>query len=242
MEHNPLEHFQLYNLLDLHLFGIDISINKAVIMMWLVCIAVILFFLIAGRKVTLVPSRIQSLAEIALDFLKNMAVEGMGEEGVKFIPFLATLFFFILFSNYLGLIPGSYTVTSQLFVTGTFAVLVYLFSIIVGFKYHGAGFFRILIPPGTPAWLIPMIIPIEMISQLARPVSLSVRLFANMTAGHTIIGVLLGMAISLGFLIGWLPFTFSLLINGLEFLIAFIQAYIFTVLTTVYLGDAIKLH
>lgn len=242
METNPLEHFQLYKLFDLNLFGIDISINKAVVVMWLVCIAVILFFIAAGRKMTLIPTKIQSLAEIALDFLRNMAIEGMGEEGVKFVPFLATLFFFILFSNYMGLIPGSYTVTSQLFVTGTFAVLVYCFSIIVGFRYHGIGFLHILVPPGTPTWLVPMIIPIEIISQLARPVSLSVRLFANMTAGHTIIGVLLGMAISLGFLIGWLPFTFSLLINGLEFLIAFIQAYIFTVLTTVYLGDAIKLH
>ncbi|MBI1822180.1 MAG: F0F1 ATP synthase subunit A [Nitrospirae bacterium] len=242
MEHNPLEHFQLYNLLNLHLFGIDVSINKAVIMMWMVCAAVILFFLVAGRKVRLVPSRMQSLAEMAMDFLKNMVLENMGEKGLIFIPFIATLFFFILFSNLLGLIPGLYTVTSQLIVTAAFAVTVYLLSLMTGFIYHGLGFLKILVPPGTPGWLLPLMIPIEIVSQLARPISLAVRLFANMTAGHTVLGVLLGMAISLGFLIGWLPFAFSIGINLLEVGIAFIQAYIFVILTTVYLGDAIKMH
>ncbi|MBI3605144.1 MAG: F0F1 ATP synthase subunit A [Nitrospirae bacterium] len=242
MEHNPLEHFQLYKIFDLHLFGFDVSINKAVLMMWLVCVTVIVLFLSAGNRVRLVPSKLQSLAEISLGFLKNMVVENMGEEGRKFIPFVATLFFFILFSNLLGLIPGFYTVTSQLIVTAAFAVIVYLMSLIVGFIYHGFGFLKILVPAGTPGWLLPLMVPIEIVSQLARPVSLAVRLFANMTAGHTVLGVLLGMAISLGFLIGWLPFTFSIMINGLEVGIAFIQAYIFTILTTVYLGDAIKMH
>lgn len=242
MEHNPLEHFQLYKLFDLHLFGLDISVNKAVLMMWLVCVMVILFFLAAGRTVKLIPTRIQSLAEIAMDFLRNMVMENMGEEGLKFIPFVATLFFFILFSNLLGLIPGLYTVTSQLIVTAAFAGIVYLISLVVGFLYHGFGFLHILVPPGTPGWLLPLMIPIEIVSQLARPVSLAVRLFANMTAGHTVLGVLLGMAISLGFLIGWLPFGFSVAINLLEVGIAFIQAYIFTILTTVYLGDAINMH
>jgi F-type H+-transporting ATPase subunit a len=242
MEQNPLEHFQLYKMLDLHLLGWDISINKAVIMMWLVTVMVILFFLAASRSVKLIPNKIQSLAEIALDFLKNMVLENMGEEGLRFIPFVATLFFFILFSNLLGLIPGFYTVTSQLIVTGAFAGSVYLISLVVGFVYHGFGFFHILVPPGTPGWLLPLMIPIEIVSQLARPVSLAVRLFANMTAGHTVLGVLLGMAISLGLLIGWLPFGFSVAINLLEVGIAFIQAYIFTILTTVYLGDAIKMH
>lgn len=242
MEHNPLEHFQLYKIYDLHLMGFDISINKAVLMMWLVTVSVILFFMAASRRVTLVPGKLQNLAEVLLDFLRTMVLDNMGEKGAKFIPFIVTLFFFILFSNLLGLIPGFYTVTSQLIVTGGFAVGVYLISLVIGIYYHGAGFFYILVPPGTPAWLLPLMVPIEIVSQLARPVSLAVRLFANMTAGHTVLGVVLGMALGLGVLIGWLPFTFSILINGLEVGIAFIQAYIFTILTTVYLGDAIKLH
>ena len=242
MEHNPLEHFQLYNWISLHLFGFDVSINKAVVMMWLVSGSVILFFTFANRAVTLVPGRIQNLAEIAMDFLRNMVVENMGEKGLAFLPFVASLFFFILFSNLLGLIPGFYTVTSQLVVTAAFATFVYAISIVVGFAFHGAGFLHILVPPGTPGWLLPLMIPIEIVSQLARPVSLAVRLFANMTAGHTVLGVLLGMAISLGLLIGWLPFGFSVAINLLEVGIAFIQAYIFTILTTVYLGDAIRMN
>lgn len=210
--------------------------------MWLVTVSVILFFMAATRRVTLVPGKIQSIAEVMLDFLKKMTLENMGEKGSRFIPFIVTLFFFILFSNLLGLIPGFYTVTSQLIVTAGFAIVVYAISLGVGIYYHGAGFYHILIPPGTPFWLLPLMIPIEIVSQLARPISLAVRLFANMTAGHTVLGVLFGMALGLGVFIGWLPFTLTIAINGLELFIAFIQAYIFTILTTVYLGDAMNLH
>ena len=160
----------------------------------------------------------------------------------KFVPFLWTLFLFILFANLLGLIPGSYTVTSQIIVTAVFAVGIYGLSLVLGFSLHGMKFLGILVPPGTPGWLLPLMIPIELISQLARPISLAVRLFANMTAGHVILGVLFGLAISGGLLIGWLPFAFTIAMNGLEVGIAFIQAYIFTVLSCVYLGDAVTLH
>jgi F-type H+-transporting ATPase subunit a len=149
---------------------------------------------------------------------------------------------FILFCNLLGLIPGTYTVTSQIIVTAVFAVAVYGLSVVLGFMLHGAKFLGILVPPGTPGWLLPLMIPIELVSQLARPISLAVRLFANMTAGHTILGVLFGLAIGGGLLIGWLPFAFTIAMNGLELGIAFIQAYIFTVLSCVYLGDAVTLH
>jgi F-type H+-transporting ATPase subunit a len=175
-------------------------------------------------------------------FIRDMIMDTMGEEGMKFFPFIATLFVFILFANLLGLIPGTYTVTSQIVVTGLMALAVYALSLIVGLMKHGAGFFGILVPPGTPGWLLPLMIPIEIISQLARPISLAVRLFANMTAGHTVLAVLFGMALTLPIFIGWLPFVFTIAINGLEVLIAFIQAYIFTVLTCVYLGDAMHLH
>ena len=196
----------------------------------------------AGSGRRLVPTRLQSLAELLVEFIRGMILDTMGEKGMRFFPFIATLFVFILFSNILGLIPGTYTVTSQIVVTAVFALFVYAMSLVVGFVIHGFKFLGILIPPGTPVLLLPLMMPIELISQLARPVSLAVRLFANMTAGHTILAVLFGMAISLPLFIGWVPFAFTIAMNGLEVGIAFIQAYIFTILTCVYLGDAINLH
>ncbi len=239
---NPLHPFELHPYGEFHLFGLDVSLNKAVIMMWIIIALAALFLIKAGGRRQLVPTRLQSLAELLVEFIRSMILDTMGEKGMRFFPFIATLFVFILFSNLLGLIPGSYTVTSQIVVTAAFALFVYTMSIIVGFVFHGFKFLGILIPPGTPALLLPLMMPIELVSQLARPVSLAVRLFANMTAGHTILAVLFGMALSLPVLIGWLPFAFTIAINGLEVGIALIQAYIFTILTCVYLGDAINLH
>ncbi len=211
-------------------------------MMWLVVGIVVLLLFKAGSSKSLVPSKIQSLAELLVDFIRGIIKDTMGESGMKYFPLISALFLFILFCNLVGLIPGSYTVTSQLVVTGVFAIGVYLLSLVVGFKLHGGKFLGILVPPGTPGWLLPLMIPIELISQLARPISLAVRLFANMTAGHVILGVLFGLTIAGGILIGWLPFAFTIALYGLELGIAFIQAYIFTVLTCVYIGDAIHLH
>ncbi|MEW6684141.1 MAG: F0F1 ATP synthase subunit A [Nitrospirota bacterium] len=239
---NPLHHFELHPLVPLSLFGLDISINKAIIMMWIACGLVFLFFYVATQGRSLVPRRVQNIAEVAVEFLRGLAVENMGPLGHKFFPFIATLFFFVLFANLLGLIPGAYTVTSQLMVTGFFALVVYVMSLIVGFVLHGTHFFSILAPAGTPGWLLPLMVPIEIISQLARPVTLAVRLFANMTAGHIILIVLFSLMMTAPIYIGWLPFGFTVAIYGLEVFVAFIQAYIFTILTCVYLGDAVKLH
>ena len=241
-ENNPLHPFELHPYGQFHLFGLDVSLNKAVIMMWIIIALAALFLIKAGGGRRLVPTRLQSLAELLVEFIRSMILDTMGEKGMRFFPFIATLFVFILFSNMLGLIPGAYTVTSQIVVTAAFALFVYTMSIVVGFVVHGFKFLGILIPPGTPVLLLPLMMPIELISQLARPVSLAVRLFANMTAGHTILAVLFGMAISLPLFIGWVPFAFTIAMNGLEVGIAFIQAYIFTILTCVYLGDAINLH
>lgn len=239
---NPLDHFILHPLIPIHLFGIDLSINQAVVMMWVVVATVSLFFWAAVRDRRLIPSKIQSLAELSVDFLRGLVMENMGEQGMRFFPFIVTLFFFILFANLLGLIPGTYTVTSQIMVTALFAIVVYVISLVVGFTVHGFHFFSILVPPGTPGWLLPLMVPIEVVSQLARPVTLAVRLFANMTAGHTILIVLFSLMLAGGVLIGWLPFAFTVAVYILEVIVAFIQAFIFTILATVYLGDAIKLH
>src|SRR3989475_5240279 len=290
MESNPLHPFELHSYVPLSLFGLDVSLNKAVIMMWVVIAVASGLLYMAGRQRRLVPTRLQSMAEVLVEFIRNMILDTMGEQGMRFFPFVATLFLFILFCNLLGLIPGTYTVTSQIVVTGAFALFVYGMSIVVGFAFHGPKFVQILIPPGTPFWLLPLMVPIELVSQLARPLSLAVRLFANMTAGHTILAVLFGMVVSIPLipvapavkiallvlvalmmasrhrvfakagllgLVGvyffiavlvsviwlrWLPFVFTIAINGLEVAIAGIQAYIFTILTCVYLGDAMTLH
>ena len=242
MEESPLHPFELHEWIPISLGGFDISINKAVVMMWVVVSLAALFMVVAGSARKLVPGKLQSIAELMVDFIRSMILDTMGKEGMRFFPLIATLFLFILFCNLLGLIPGSYTVTSQIIVTAVFSCVVYGISLVMGFLIHGVKFLGILVPPGTPGWLLPLMIPIELMSQLARPISLAVRLFANMTAGHVILGVLFGMAISGGLLIGWLPFAFTVAIYGLEVGIAFIQAYIFTILTCVYIGDAYHLH
>ena len=242
MEESPLHPFELHDWIPISLGGLDISINKAVVMMWVVVSLVTVLMVMAGSARKLVPGKLQSLAEIMVDFIRSMIMDTMGKEGMRFFPFIATLFLFILFCNLIGMIPGSYTVTSQIIVTAVFSFLVYGLSLVMGFLLHGVKYFGVLVPPGTPGWLVPLMIPIEIMSQIARPISLAVRLFAYMTAGHVLLGVLFGMAISGGLLIGWLPFAFTIAINGLEVGIAVIQAYIFTMLTCVYLGDAFHLH
>ncbi len=216
--------------------------NKAVVFMWIVVVLVSVLLVRAGRQRRLVPTKLQSLAEVLVEFIRGMILDTIGEKGLRFFPFIASLFLFILFCNLVGLIPGSYTVTSQLIVTGAFALFVYTTSIVLGFVLHGVKFAGILVPPGIPWLLIPLMVPIEIISQLARPLSLAVRLFANMTAGHTMLAVLFGMAVALPLWIGWAPFVFTIAIYALELGIAFIQAYIFTILSCVYLGDAINPH
>lgn len=242
MEESPLHQFELQNWIPISLGGLDISINKAVVFMWVVVSLAAVLMVLAGSARKLVPGKLQSLAEMMVDFIRSMIMDTMGKDGMRFLPFIATLFLFILFSNLIGLIPGTYTVTSQIIVTAVFSCFVYGLSLVLGFWIHGIKFLGILVPPGTPGWLLPLMIPIELISQLARPVSLAVRLFANMTAGHVMLVVLFSLTIGGGLLIGWLPFAFTVAIYGLEFGIAFIQAYIFSILTCVYLGDAFHLH
>ena len=243
MKESPLHHFELHPLVHLNLMGIDISLNKGIFIMWVGLALVFgMFLLIRKTGLRLVPTKLQSIAEMLLLFLRGLVDDFIGKEERKFFPFVAALFFFILSCNVIGLFPGSYTMTSQLVVTGTFAVFIFLMTLFIGFGRHGLHFFGILLPSGIPKILIPLMIPIEIISMLARPFSLAVRLFANMTAGHTILAVLFGMTLSLPWFLGVLPFGFTIAINGLELMVAFIQAYIFTTLTCFYIGDVIKMH
>ncbi len=241
---NPLHHFEVHTLIPIHIGGLDLSINNAVVAMW-VGLAIVAgsFILVVSRGVSPIPGKLQSLLEIILEFISDLVYEFIGkEEGKKYVPFIASLFLFILACNLIGLVPGSYTITSQVVVTGTFACGIFIMTLVIGFSKHGMGFFGILVPPGVPKIMIPLMIPIEIVSMLARPISLAVRLFANMTAGHTILAVLYGLAMTSPLWVSWMPFGFTIIINGLEIAIAFIQAYIFTTLTCVYIGDVVKLH
>ena len=247
MEENPLHPFELHDIIQINLGGLDISINKAVIMMWVVVALITTLMMIAASSRSLVPGKIQLLAEMVVDFIRTMILDTMGKDGMKFFPLVATLFLFILFCNWLGLIPGTYTVTSQIVVTGVFAGAVYLLSLILGFALHGMKFLGILVPPGTPGWMLPLMVPIEVISQLARPVSLAVRLFANMTAGHLLLTIFAIMTNELLvvhnsglFQIAFAPLPFAGLVafTGFEILVAVLQAYIFTILTAVYIAES----
>jgi F-type H+-transporting ATPase subunit a len=161
MEESPLHPFELHNFLALNLGGFDISINKAVVMMWVVVALVTVLMMMAGSARQLVPGKLQNLAEMLVEFIRGIILDTMGPGGMKFFPLVATLFLFILFCNLIGLVPGSYTVTSQIVVTAVFAIVVYGLSLVMGFFLHGGKFLGILVPPGTPGWLLPLMVPIE---------------------------------------------------------------------------------
>ncbi len=184
----------------------------------------------------------QSIAEIAYEFVANMMRDTIGEGGRPYFPFVFTLFIFILISNMLGMIPYSFTVTSHLIVTFALALMVFVAATLVGFAKHGVGYLKIFVPSGVPTVLLPLLVVIEVISYFTRPISLSVRLFANMLAGHTMLKVFGAFVVGMGVLAGWVPLVVMVGITGLEVLVAFLQAYVFAVLTCIYLNDAINMH
>ena len=247
---NPMEQFAVTPLFSeplLHIAGHPIYFTKQALMMVLVAVLSSLFLTIAVKPGRLVPSRGQSMAELSYKFVADMIHSTTGADGLKFFPFVFTLFMFVLCSNFFGLIPGSFTVTSQIAVTFALAALVMLTVLAVGFAKHGIGFLKLFVPH-APWYLLILLVPIEVISFLTRPISLSVRLFANMLAGHTMLAVFGGFAVSLsaagGIYMG-VAIAPLLLIVGiilLELLVAFLQAYVFAVLTCIYLNEALHLH
>ena len=204
--------------------------------------AISLFLTLGMRQRLLIPGRWQSLAEISYEFIAGMIRDNVGSEGRKYFPFIFSLFMFILFGNLIGLIPYAFTFTSHIAVTFTMAVVVFLGVTIIAIARHGLHFFSFFLPTGVPKVMAPVLVPIEILSYLSRPISLSIRLFANMMAGHTMMKVFAGFIIPLGILGGWAPLSVDVALTAFEFLVAFLQAYVFTVLTCLYLNDAIHLH
>jgi len=244
---NPMEQFTIRPIVPLHIGGYDVSFTNQSLLMVIVAVAASLFLTLAMTKRSLVPSRAQSMAEMSYEFVANMIQSSTGEDGLRFFPFVFTLFVFVLFSNFFGMIPGSFTVTSQIAVTFTLASLVILTVIVTGFIKHGLGFLKLFVP-AAPWYLLILLVPIEVISFLTRPISLSVRLFANMLAGHTMLAVFGGFVVLLGgaggvlSLLSVAPMALIVAIMLLELLVAFLQAYVFAILTCLYLHDALHLH
>ena len=240
--HSPLAQFEIKTLIPLQLGDFDVSYTNSALFMSLTLILVTLFLILGVRRRSLVPGRWQSMAEMSYEFVSNLLRDTVGNEGRKYFPFVFSLFMFILFGNMLGMIPYSFTFTSHVIVTFAMALTVFIGVTILGFVKHGIHFFSFFVPPGVSIILWPLMIPIEIISYLSRPISLAVRLFANLTAGHTMLKVFAGFVVSLGVVGGFLPFAFVVALTGLELLIAFLQAYVFTILTCFYINDAIHLH
>ena len=205
-------------------------------------VVVVSAFLILGmRRNAMIPGRWQSMVELLYIFIANLLRDTVGKEGRPYFPFIFTVFMFILVGNLFGMVPYSFTFTSHIIVTFTMAMVVFLGVTVIALIKHKMHFFTFFMPPGVPLIMAPLLVPIEIISYLSRPMSLSVRLFANMLAGHTLLKVFAGFVVALG-LFGVFPLAFVVVLTGLEIVIAFLQAFVFTILTCLYLNDALHLH
>ncbi|MGX6959956.1 MAG: F0F1 ATP synthase subunit A [Rickettsia endosymbiont of Pentastiridius leporinus] len=239
---SPLVQFNIKKLVDIKIFDFDISFTNSSAYMLVASILALTYFYVAFYNSRLIPSRLQISAEMIYHLVTGMLNQNVGEKGRKFIPIIFTLFIFILFCNLLGMIPYGFTVTSHIVVTFALAILVFLIVTIIGFITHGTHFLSLFLPHGTPLWLAPLMIIIELFAYLARPVSLSLRIAANMMAGHILLKVIAGFAVSLMIYLKFLPIPLMVVLIGFEIFVAMLQAYIFTILACVYLNDAINLH
>jgi F-type H+-transporting ATPase subunit a len=241
----PIEQFEIKTIATLgKIGGHEIAFTNSALYMVIAAAVITLFFLMGSKERSVVPGRFQSLAEMTYEFVANTVRESAGHDGMKFLPLVLSLFMFVLVANLIGMIPGTFTVTSHLIVTAALAGLVILTVIIYGIAKHGAHFFGLFVPSGVHPLMLIILVPIEVISFISRPISLSVRLFANMLAGHIALKIFAGFVATLVFAGGWvvlspLPLALTVALTALEFLVAVLQAYVFAVLTCIYLHDAL---
>jgi len=242
---DPISQFQVKPLVPIEIGGLDLSFTNSSLFMVATTVAAAGFLMMTTANRGLIPSRLQSISEMAYEFVASMLRDGAGSQGMRFFPLVFSLFMFILMANFFGMVPYFFTVTSHIIVTFALSVLVIGTVIIYGFLKHGVSFLKLFVPSGVPVAIMPMVSVIEVISFLSRPISLSVRLFANMLAGHITLKVFAGFIVSLGSMgalgIGGaiLPLAMTVALTGLEFLVSFLQAYVFAVLTCMYLNDAL---
>lgn len=243
-EIDPMHQFEISKIVDLSLLGTDISFTNSSLWMVIVVAVISLVTLYGTSARAVVPGRLQTLAEMAYEFVANILTGVTGKEGMRFFPLVFSLFMFVLTANFLGLIPGAFTVTSHIIVTAAFALLVIGVVIVAGVMNHGTHFLHLFVPSGLPALLLPFIVLIEVISFLSRPISLALRLFGNMLAGHVALKLFGAFTVGLlgagaASILSPLPLLTAVALTALEFLVAFLQAYVFTILTCVYLNDAL---
>ena len=241
---DPTEQFSVHSIVPVHLFGHDISFTNASLYMFIVVGLITALMILAVSKEALIPGRLQSVAEMAYEFNADMLRQTTGKSGMHFLPLVFTIFMFTLFANVISLIPFTFSVTAQVIVTSVLALLVFVLVIGIGIKRNGMHFFQLFVPKGVPIYILPLVVGIEIISFLSRPVSHSVRLFANMLAGHITLQVFGGFVIMLLGAGAWavispLPFIMTVAMFALELLVAFLQAYVFAMLTCMYLNDAL---
>jgi F-type H+-transporting ATPase subunit a len=242
---NPIEQFSLAPIVPIHIGHLDFSFTNSALYMVIAVAIVSALMLIGANGSTGAPGRLQALAEIAYEFMAGMLRSAAGEHAEEFFPFVFCIFMFILILNLVGLIPHTFSVTSQIIVTACLALTVFLTVVIYGLVHSGVSFFKIFVPPGVPIYILPLVVAIEVISFLTRPVSHSVRLFANMLAGHISLNVFGGFVVMLlgasaaVKAVAVLPFAMTIGLEALELLVAFLQAYVFAMLTCMYLNDAI---
>ncbi len=248
--HSPLEQFVVKPLVPFEIGGVDLSFTQSSLWMMLGVIAATALMTLSIRGKSVIPGRWQNISEMLYELVHGMVNDSLGHEGKKYFPLVFSIFMIVLMGNLLGLVPYSFTYTSHIIVTGALALAVFFLATAVGFIRHGTHFFSLFLPKGLPLAIAPLIIVIELISYLSRPFSMSVRLFANMVAGHTMLKVFAGFSVGLlgafsivpGTVMSLLPMLFNVALIGLEMMIAFIQAYVFAILTCIYLKDAIELH
>jgi F-type H+-transporting ATPase subunit a len=241
LELHPLEQFKIEPLIPLHIGGLDVSYTNSALFMTVAVVLITALLVLGTRRGALVPGRWQSMAELSYEFVADMVETNAGHGAEPYFPFVFTLFMFVLFANFLGLIPYSFTVTSHIIVTFALAAIVFIGVTIIGFVKHGAHFLRLFVPEGVPVVLLFLLVPIELLSYFIRPFTLSIRLFANMLAGHTMLAIFGGFAASIG-LLAIFPTLINVGLIGLEALVAALQAYVFAILTCLYLRDALHLH
>ena len=241
-KHSPLDQFEINPLVNFEIGGVDLAFTNSSVSMVITVLFITLFLTLTVNPRSIVPSRMQLISELCYNFIAQLLNDTVGDQGKRYFPFVFSIFMFVLIGNMVGMIPYQFTFTSHIIVTFALATVVFIGVTILGFVNHGIRFFTFFYIPGVPFYMHPLLIPIEVISYLSRPISLSVRLFANMLAGHTLLKVFAGFVVSMPFFTGVLPLTFIVALTGLEILIAFLQAYVFAILTCLYINDAYHLH
>ena len=239
---SPLKQFEIDPISNIELGGYNISFTNSSFAMLITVLVITLFLTLTVNTRSIIPSRMQLISELMYNFIAQLLSDTVGDNGKRYFPFVFSLFMFVLIGNMVGMIPYQFTFTSHIIVTFALAAVVFIGVTILGFLNHGIKFFTFFYIPGVPFYMHPLLIPIEVISYLSRPISLSVRLFANMLAGHSLLKVFAGFVVSMPFFTGVFPLAFILALTGLEILIAFLQAYVFAILTCLYINDAYHLH